>query len=99
MICHLLECVVLGNSYQIAQTFSLQTKRNTSLIYDVIHREKANLLDLCDRLLDINPAMRPTTQMVLLFRFHFQYVDFQPSFPERHPSNRTIYPNRPDEKA
>lgn len=27
-------------------------------------REKNNLLDLCDRLLDMNPIMRPTTQMV-----------------------------------
>lgn len=34
------------------------------LFESMIVRDKNDLLDLCDRLLDMNPAMRPTTQMV-----------------------------------
>ena len=34
------------------------------LFESMIFRDKNDLLDLCDRLLDMNPAMRPTTQMV-----------------------------------
>lgn len=33
------------------------------------HRDRDQLIDLCDRLLDLNPKMRPTTHMILLHPF------------------------------
>ena len=33
------------------------------------HRDRAQLIDLGDRLLDLNPKMRPTTHMILLHPF------------------------------
>lgn len=32
-------------------------------------RDQENLLDLCDRLLDLNPEMRPTTQQIFFHPF------------------------------
>ena len=32
-------------------------------------RDRDQLFDLCDRLLDLNPKMRPTTHMILLHPF------------------------------
>ena len=40
------------------------TDESYAVVDGIDRREKNNLLDLCDRLLDLNPIMRPTTQMV-----------------------------------
>lgn len=42
---------------------------NVSFDNCVKKRDRDNLLDLCDRLLDVNPDMRPTTQQILLHPF------------------------------
>lgn len=46
--------------------FSSQTYALTLLFY---RRDQENLLDLCDRLLDLNPEMRPTTQQIFFHPF------------------------------
>lgn len=48
------------------------------IIFDM-YRDKNDLLDLCDRLLDMNPVMRPTTQMVVyddIVLIRFYYIHF-----------------------
>ena len=52
---------------------------NSVIYIDVLNRDRNDLLDLCDRLLDMNPEMRPTTQKVLFelcFKQRFFYILF-----------------------